>query len=507
MPGHAEVRISLREAGGAAEASLGGRRDGGHAPARPSVQLETRGIRLVPQHERRGRPRDLLFVWAAPMVSVLNFTIGASLIFMGLELWQAMILIVVGNLPWILTGVAAAAGPAAGTASSAITRAVYGIRGNSGVMVVYGGLISAVFLALNWLASTYMGAEIVTMAGLADSGTARVAVTIVVSVTTVLVAVYGHGLITRAYGWITGILLVIFVLVTAVSLTAVDWGFRQPEPLQGIHLWVVLSIGFAVLASTPLSFSNSPDMARYLPQETPRWRIAIAIAAGGALPCIVFTAVGALLATAMSPVALEIGVEHALLGLLPAWLGVLFVLGVVLNTVALNAMTTYTASMVLQAIGLPMRRTTAAVAVGLVATGLTLVLVFSTGLLEAVNLLLQLLIVISAPTMTLLCMDALMRRYRYDGPGLLDATANSPYWGVAGCSPAGLTALLAGMASGTLALTTELGTGPLSAALGGLDLSVPVSAIVAGAVYATMTRGGRRMHRWSVAHERRGGAR
>ena len=39
---------------------------------------ETRGIELVSPSDRRGRARDLFWVWAAPNVSVLNFTIGAA---------------------------------------------------------------------------------------------------------------------------------------------------------------------------------------------------------------------------------------------------------------------------------------------------------------------------------------------------------------------------------------------------------------------------------------------
>ena len=45
-----------------------------------ATQLETRGIELVRPSERHGRARDLFAVWAAPNVSVLNFTIGATMI-------------------------------------------------------------------------------------------------------------------------------------------------------------------------------------------------------------------------------------------------------------------------------------------------------------------------------------------------------------------------------------------------------------------------------------------
>ena len=235
------------------------------APTRP----ETRGIELVGDDERHGRARELLAVWAAPNVSVLNFTIGATLtLVLGLEIWQALLVILASNLLWVFPGVVAASGPAAGTSGSVIQRAVYGVHGNRIVIAVYGWFISGVFLALNWVASSFMGAELLVRWGFGDQTAALVVVSIVVAAVTVLVAVYGHALILRAYAGVTIGLLVIFVAVVAVILPQVDWGFAQPEPLSGTALWSSVTIGFAILASTPLSYSNSADMARYLPRST-----------------------------------------------------------------------------------------------------------------------------------------------------------------------------------------------------------------------------------------------
>lgn len=448
-----------------------------------ATRPETRGIEPVTADGRKGRPRDLFFVWAAPNVSVLNFTIGATLIVLGLELWQALVVIVIGSLPWILTGVVAAAGPTAATSSSVITRAIYGIRGNKVVMACYGWFISAVFLALNWLASTFMGVHLLRLLGFDAPVLAPVLVTVVVSALTVAVAVYGYGMILTFYTPITVVLLIIFLAVVGYSAPQWNWDYTPAEPLEGTALWSAVTISFAILASTPLSFSNSPDMSRYLPEAASPARIAAATALGGAVPCIFFTGVGALMATGLDAGALVAGAEDAMLSLLPGWMGPVFVLGVILNTVCLNAMTTYTSSLVLQAIGLPLRRIPAAIIAGAIGTALTLVLVLSTGLLEAVNLLLQLLILISAPTMTVLAADVLLRRRQYDAALLFDERPGAPYWYTGGWSLAGLGAILAGAAAGALVMTTEIYTGPISAAVGYLDLSVPTAMLVTGAVY------------------------
>lgn len=453
---------------------------------------ETRGTELIHTSQRRGRARDLFPVWAAPNVSVLNFTVGASLILLGLELWQALLVIIAGSLPWIFTGIVAISGPAAGTSGSVITRAIYGIRGNRLVVAFFGWLISAVFLALNWLASSFMGAELLGRLGFGDPVAAPILVTLVVAAVTVLVAVFGHGLILRTYPYVALVLLVIFLLVTAFVLPHVDWSYSAAASaggaLEGAPLCSAMSIGFAVLASTPLSYSNSPDMARYLPATTKPSRIIAATALGGALPCIVFTAVGSLLATGIAPAAIDLGIQSALLALLPAWLGPMFVLGVIINTISLNGMTTYTASMAFQSIGVPIRRIPSAIVVGGIGTGLTIYLVLSTSLLDAVNLMLQLLVLISGPTMAIFATDVIRRRNNYDGPELFDERPGGRFWYTRGWNLAGLLAVAAGAAVASLFLTSGPWTGPIAAAMGNIDLSVPVSMAVTSALYLAFSK-------------------
>lgn len=452
------------------------------------TQPEKRGIELVEDSERHGRARDLFSVWAAPSVSVLSLTIGASLILLGLELWQVFAVIIAANLLWILTGLVAISGPAAGTSGSVITRAIYGIRGNKVIVAFYGWFISAVFLALNWLAASFMGAELLAGTGFTDPVLGPVLITVVVAAITVLVAVYGHGLILRIYPVVASVLLVIFLLVTAFILPHVNWNYAPAESLQGLPLWSAVTIGFAILASGPLSFSNSPDMARYLPRSTKPSHIIAATALGGALPGIFFTAVGALLATGIGAAAMELGIEAALLALLPAWLGPIFVAGVIINTISLNGMTTYTASMAFQSIGIPIRRIPSAVVVGVIGAALTVYLVTSTSLLEAVNLLLQLLILISAPTMAIFATDVILRRNRYNGADLFQERPGGAFWYTGGWNIPGLLAAVLGAGAASLFLNTSLYVGPLSAAMGNIDLSVPVALAVTSGVYVLWSR-------------------
>ncbi|QKJ18360.1 purine-cytosine permease family protein [Microbacterium hominis] len=453
-----------------------------------ATRPETRGIELISDAERHGRPRDLFFIWAAPGVSILNLTIGATLILLGLEIWQAAAVILAASVLWIFPGLIAAAGPAAGTSGSVITRAMYGIVGNKLFVAFVGWFIGAVFLSLTWLASSFMGADLLRRMGMDAGVWVPIGVTLVISAITVVVAVFGHGLILRVYPLLAGALFVIFLLVAAFILPSVDWQYRAAEPLEGVALWSAVTIGFTILASSPLSFINSPDIARYLPRSAKRSHIAAATALGGAVPAVVFTFVGALLATALTPDAIAAGIELALLDLLPAWLGPVLVLGVVINTIALNAMTAYTSSMSLQAIGLPLRRIPATIIVGVVGTALTIYLVMSTSLLDAVNLMLQFLVVVSGPAIVIFAVDQFRRRNDYDGLDLFDDRRGGRFWFTGGWSVPGIAALLLGGSATALCLATEAWAGPIAEATGYIDLSVPVGMIVAGLAYAGLKR-------------------
>ena len=454
------------------------------APSRP----ETRGIELVGDSDRHGRARDLFFVWAAPNVSILNLTIGATLILLGLELWQAIAVIVAASVLWVLPGLIAGSGPASGTSGSVVTRAMYGVLGNRLFVAFVGWFIGAVFLSLTWLASSFMGADLLRRLGVDDPVWVPIGVTVVVATITILVAIFGHGLIVRAYSYMAGALFVIFLLVAAFILPTVDWQYAAPEPLTGAGLWSSLTIGFTILASTPLSFINSPDIARYLPRSTKPGHIALATGLGGAIPFIVFTTVGVLLATGLSGASFDAGLDVALLDLLPAWLGPVLVVGVVINTIALNAMTTYTSSMALQAIGFRLRRIPAAIIVGVVGTALTIYLVLSSSLLEAANLMLQFLVIVSGPAMAIFAVDVLLRRYAYDGVELFDDHPGGRFWYTGGWSIPGVVALLLGGLATAMCLATSVWAGPIAQVTGFIDLSVPVGMLVAGALYASLLR-------------------
>src|SRR5205823_5583149 len=86
-----------------------------HEPE-PTIALEHRGIEYVPPSERWGHPRALFWMWAGAIWNVEYVVYGAlAVVVFGLSFAQAVVIILVGNISYLLTGLASLQGPVAGT--------------------------------------------------------------------------------------------------------------------------------------------------------------------------------------------------------------------------------------------------------------------------------------------------------------------------------------------------------------------------------------------------------
>ena len=105
----------------------------GAAPARPVpgagtgeppvTSIEQRGIEHVPHESRWGGPSGLFWMWAGAVWNVEFVVYGAlAVVVFGLSFAQAVIVILVGNIFYLLTGLASLQGPEAGTTTFAISR-------------------------------------------------------------------------------------------------------------------------------------------------------------------------------------------------------------------------------------------------------------------------------------------------------------------------------------------------------------------------------------------------
>jgi purine-cytosine permease-like protein len=160
-----------------------------------------------------------------------------------------------------------------------------------------------------------------------------------------------------------------------------------------------------------------------------------------------------------------------------------FVIAVVLNTVANNGLTAYSAGLTLQSIGVRLGRIRSVLIIGILATAMTLYALLVFDFLTSVNTVLELVVVVTGPAVGVYVADIWICRNRYDGPQLLDERRGSPFWYDAGVHRAGVAGFLAGALAGVLCVSTSFWTGPVSSLLGGANLSLVAGLVVSAVVY------------------------
>lgn len=235
----------------------------------PTTHVETHGLDVIPDAERHGKPRSLFWVWASANVIYVYFALGGLLVLLGLGIWEAIAITVIGNLWWIAVGWVATSGPAAGTPAVVIMRAMFGVRGNRIFGAGLNVLIGVFFEIVNIAFATLAAIALLHHFGVSTGGGLDWAVLIVVSVGSFVVSVYGHGMILKLSPIFTAALAVCFVVLAVFVFGAADPSYT-PAPLPVADHGALIMLGFAIVAATPLSWCTSADFSRYLPADTGR---------------------------------------------------------------------------------------------------------------------------------------------------------------------------------------------------------------------------------------------
>src|SRR4051794_5790545 len=99
----------------------------GGAPAEaptPRVAVETNGINVIAEQERRGTPRQLFWPWFGVNVSVFGLAYGSFLLGFGISFWQAVVAGVIGIVvSFLLCGFVATAGKRGAAPTLVLSRA------------------------------------------------------------------------------------------------------------------------------------------------------------------------------------------------------------------------------------------------------------------------------------------------------------------------------------------------------------------------------------------------
>ena len=458
----------------------------GGAP--PSVtRIEQRGIEYVPLDRRWGKPSGLFWMWAGGVWNVEFVTYGAlAVIVFGLSFAQALLIILVGNLFYVLTGLASLQGPRAGTTAFAISRAPFGPNGNR--MPSFFNWVTQVGFEIEGIAFVVLAVIAIGNRFSLSSGTPAKIIFILVAVAIqAVLPTLGHAAVLKVLRWLTLPFIALFVIMAILSTSKVN----LHVPAHGAA-WGSLMIFLAlVISAGGLGWTeNANDYSRYLPPDASRKQIVISVALGGAIASAALETLGAAIATGVPSATTVSGLTAGF----PSWFIVPFLIVAIFQLFAINTIDLYSSGVTLQSL-VPALKRVQCVAIDTVVCGaFTAYAIFSGKFFNLLAAFLLFIIVWLGPWCAIFLVDSWLRKNRYDTQSLLNERGR--YYRHGGIFWPGVIAQVVGMIAAALWLnafsTTALSyEGPLASRIGGSfgsDFSVFMGLIVGGVVYWLLAR-------------------
>ncbi|PSM40548.1 allantoin permease [Streptomyces dioscori] len=349
----------------------------GTSGSRQQLQVETHGLDVIGDAERKGTPRTLFWPWFGANVSILGLSYGSFVLGFGISFWQALAAGVIGIVfSFLLCGLVAVAGKRGSAPTMVLSRAAYGVRGNRLPAVVSWMLTVGWETVLTALATMATSTVLDRIGWGGGTGTEVVAL-IVVGALVVVGGVMGFDLIMRLQTVITvvtGILTVVYIGLVAdhihwSAVSAVPAGSAQ----EFIGALVFMMTGFG------LGWVNAAaDYSRYLPRDSSSRGVAGWTTFGASVAPLLLLVFGLLLAGSSTALSTAVAGDPigALTTILPTWFLIPFAVVAVLGLVGGAVLDIYSSGLALLAAGLRVPRYLAALLDGVLMIAGSVYIVF-----------------------------------------------------------------------------------------------------------------------------------
>jgi nucleobase:cation symporter-1, NCS1 family len=346
------------------------------APA-PRVAVETNGINVIDESERKGTPRQLFWPWFGANVSVLGLAYGSFLLGFGISFWQAVVAGIVGIVvSFLLCGFVAIAGKRGSAPTLVLSRAAFGVNGNR-VPSVLSWVLTVGWETVLVSLATLATSTVFTQLGWSGGTATQVVALLVVAGLVVVGGVLGFDLIIRMQTVITVVTGVLTVVYIALVASEIDWsavtsaGSGSTAAFVGALIFVMTGYGFGWV-------NAAADYSRYLPRRASTRGVVGWTTFGGALAPVLLLITGLLLAGSDPELSAAIGADPigALGTILPTWFLVPFILVVVLGLIGGALLDIYSSGLSLLAAGVRVPRPVAAMIDGVLMVLGTVFVVF-----------------------------------------------------------------------------------------------------------------------------------
>jgi NCS1 family nucleobase:cation symporter-1 len=449
-----------------------------------AFKIEQRGIDLIPDAERKMRPSGLFWLWSGAVFNVEYLFYGTLVMVFGLSVAQAIVVILIGNVSYLLLGWASLQGPRAGTTTFMISRAPFGQNGNR---------LVALF---NWV--TQVGFEIegiyfvvatiillFSLHGTLLDGPAKIVVIILAALLQMILPLLGHATISKILRYLAYVFIVFFAVLAGFTFNRLHLSTFHAKPVS-FAVWTTALV--LIISANGLGWTaNGNDYSRYLPRSTSPSRIFWSSTLGAAIPSLILELLGVFAYTITTKTVgiAQLGVPQTF----PSWFVTPFLIFAIFQLLSINTIDMYSSGVTLQALGVPVRRWGAVIIDTVVCAVVTGIILFHGNFYKDFSGFLLYIVVWLAPWFGILMTDYLLRRRDYHSLSLRSAR-DGIYWRNGGVHWPAVIAQVVGMVAALMWINAAFAypsyTGPLSnhfPGLAGGDFSWLIGIVVGALVY------------------------
>jgi NCS1 family nucleobase:cation symporter-1 len=310
------------------------------------MEVEPYGVEPIPDEERHGQPKQMFSLWFAVNLNIATWFTGFLGIQFGLSLKFAILAIIIGNV--IGAGYLALSSSIGAELGQPLIPASVKVFGKAGVVgLSFLNLVNNIgWLAVN-LALAVMALQAIVHLGFHVS-------LLLLTIVTLIVAVYGYNFIHALAHWMSIIVGCLFAVMTVITIanlhthTIVNHTAAAPSGFN----WGMFILTIAVTFSYQISYCPvGSDYARYLPKGSSKRKLWGYSFAGALTACIWLEVLGALTAT--------LGMQTSPMDFFAKLMGAFTipaVITVIISIIPSNAMAMYSGGLAALAMGIHLKR-------------------------------------------------------------------------------------------------------------------------------------------------------
>ncbi|MER5392002.1 cytosine permease [Saccharopolyspora sp. NPDC002686] len=462
----------------------------------PAVKrVETNGVEQIPDAERTARPLDLFRLSFGGANTFSTAVLGAFPILFGLSFWQGLAATVLGLVAGALVLCPMAVfGTANGTNNAVSSSAHLGVHGR--VVGSFLSLLTAItFFAISvWSSGDALVGTASRVLAVPETPASFAVAYAIFAVLVLVVCIYGF----RIMLWVNKVAVVAATALFVLGAVAFGGGFDPSYPgtlltSEGPVFWASFIGSALIVLANPMSFGAFlGDWSRYIPSSTPRGRV-VGAALLAQLATIVPFGFGLVTATVIAVTAPGYLAAEApnyvggLLAVSPGWYFGPLCLIALIGGLSTGTTALYGTGLDFSSVFPRFSRVQATVFVGVGSIALIFVGRFGFNLVQSISTFAVLIVTCTGPWMIVMILGYLTRRGWYD-PDALQVfnrrQRGGRYWFDRGWNWRGMIAWLvsAGIALAFVNIPGQL-VGPLGELAGGVDISLPLSLVLAAIGY------------------------